>query len=164
MNKLKDNLLNLSVLLIYFLITIVFFYEKMSIVSLEMFKTPLIYVALNTLSNLLSMIVNIVVLNLFIKLGYKLVKKKNLSDSLSITFKLVFSLQIFHVILQFYGLENIQLNVIAILILFNPIIHIINYRMWYKRECCHIIEILKVSIPYFIYLILDFISIYMLVR
>ena len=164
MKKGISDIYKYPIILLYLILTICFFYYNLDNVSLELFRTPLIYVIVNTFYNILSMIVNIAILNLFLKLGYKLVKKENLSDSVSITIKLVLLVQIIHLILQFYGMENINVIILAIVILFNPVLHFINYNIWVNNNCKFNFDFIKVSIPFYIYLILDFISIYMVIR
>ena len=164
MKKGISDIYKYSIILLYLILTICFFYYNLDNVSLELFRTPLIYVIVNTFSNILSMIVNIAILNLFLKLGYKLVKKEILSESVSITIKLVLLVQIIHLILQFYGMENINVIILAIVILYNPVLHFINYNIWVNNNCKFTFDFIKVSIPFYIYLILDFISIYMVIR
>ncbi len=164
MKKGISDIYKYPIILLYLILTICFSYYNLDNVSFELFRTPLIYVIVNTFSNILSMIVNIAILNLFLKLGYKLVKKENLSDSVSITIILVLLVQIIHLILQFYGMENINVIILAIVILFNPVLHFINYKIWVNNNCKLNFDFIKVSIPFYIYLILDFISIYMVIR
>lgn len=116
-----------------------------------------IYLGVNLFSLTLILIISVFILSIFNKLAYKLLTKENLKNSINISLQIIFTLQFFHMLIDYFGNSISSIGLIFLIVL-NPCIHITLFLIWYMHGVEKFKNILLISIPTYIYLVLDLIT------